>query len=190
MALGQRLQDLSRADFLSSVGLYVMQDRLVMVRLRKSFLNVSLLDEQERELPQSDTRPAIADITGWVAEDIKEIALKAESDSRERSLRQAMVSLLPHFNAGRDAVYLCIPQDQVMMQQIFLPLAAQDTIDQVLEYEIERQLPFRRDEIYYDYLAAGKKGEKLSLYIVARAEKACRRSGELARIFRHQARGC
>jgi hypothetical protein len=96
MALGQRLQDLSRADFLSSVGLYVMQDRLVMVRLRKSFLNVSLLDEQERELPQSDTRPAIADITGWVAEDIKEIALKAESDSRERSLRQAMVSLLPH----------------------------------------------------------------------------------------------
>ena len=89
MALGQRLQDLSRADFLRSVGLYVMQDRLVMVRLRKSFLNVSLLDEQERELPQSDTRPAIADITGWVAEDIKEIALKAESDSRERSLRQA-----------------------------------------------------------------------------------------------------
>jgi Tfp pilus assembly protein PilN len=171
MALGQYLQDLSRADFLRSVGLYVMQDRLVMVRLRKSFLNVSLVDEQERELAQSDNRPAIADITGWVAEDVKEIALKAETDSRERSLRQAMVSLLPHFNAGRDRVYLCIPQDQVMIQQIFLPLAAQDTLEQVLEYEIERQLPFRRDEIYYDYLAAGKKGEKLSLYIVAVQKK-------------------
>lgn len=171
MALGQRLQDLSRADFLRSVGLYVMQDRLVLVRLRKSFLNVSVLDQQERELPQSDNRPAIADITGWVADDVKEIALKAENDSRERSLRQAMVSLLPHFNAGRDSVYLCIPQDQVMIQQVFLPLAAQDTIEQVLEYEIERQLPFRRDEIYYDYLAAGKKGEKLSLYIVAVQKK-------------------
>jgi len=171
MALGQRLQDLSRADFLRSVGLYVMQDRLVMVRLRKSFLAVSLLDEQERELPQSDTRPAIADITGWVAEDVKEIALKAENDSRERSLRQAMVTLLPHFNAGRDTVYLCIPQDQVMIQQMFLPLAAQDNIEQVLEYEIERQLPFRRDEIYYDYLTAGKKGEKLSLYILAVQKK-------------------
>jgi len=171
MALGQRLQDLARADFLRSVGLYVMQDRVVMVRLRKSFLAVSLLDEQERELPQSDARPAIADITGWVAEDVKEIALKAENDSRERSLRQAMVSLLPHFNAGRDMVYLCLPQDQVMMQQMFLPLAAQDNIDQVLEYEIERQLPFRRDEIYYDYLTAGRKGEKLSLYIVAVQKK-------------------
>jgi general secretion pathway protein L len=171
MALGQRLQDLYRADFLRSVGLYVMQDRLVMVRLRKSFLNVTVLDEQERELPQSDNRPAIADITGWVADDVKEIALKAENDSRERSLRQALVSLLPHFNAGRDTVYLCIPQDQVMIQQIFLPVAAQDTLDQVLEYEIERQLPFRRDEIYYDYLTAGKKGEKLSLYIVAVQKK-------------------
>ncbi|MGZ8435666.1 MAG: type II secretion system protein GspL [Candidatus Binatia bacterium] len=171
MAIGQRLQDLSRADFLRSVGLYVMQDRLVMVRLRKSLLNVALLDQQDRELPHSDTRPAIADITGWVAEDVKEIALKAENDSRERSLRQAMVSLLPHFNAGRDAVYLCIPQDQVIMQQIFLPLAAQDTIEQVLQYEIERQMPFRRDEIYYDYLATGKKGERLSLYVIAVQKK-------------------
>ena len=171
MALGQRLQDLSRADFLRSVGLYVMQDRLVMVRLRKSFLNVSVIDEQERDLPQSETRPAIAEITGWVAEDVKEIALKAENDSRERSLRQAMVSLLPHFNAGRDAVYLCIPQDQVMMQQILLPAAAEGNIDQVLEYEIERHLPFRRDEIYYDYLPAGKRAGKLSLYVLAVQKK-------------------
>jgi general secretion pathway protein L len=148
-----------------------MQDRLVMVRLRKSFLNVSLLDEQERELPPSETRPAIGEITGWVAEDVKEIALKAENDSRERSLRQAMVSLLPHFNAGRDAVYLCIPQDQVMMQQILLPVAAEGNIDQVLEYEIERQLPFRREEIYYDYLSAGRKGDKLNLYILAVQKK-------------------
>lgn len=167
MLLGQRLQELSRADFLRSVGLYIMQDRLVMVRLRKNFLKVALIDEQERELPQSENRPAIADVTGWVAEDVKEIALKAESDARERSLRQAIVSLLPHFNAGRDAVYLCIPQDQVIVQQIFLPLAAQGNLEQVLQYEIERQLPFSREQIYYDYLSTGQQGEKLSLYVIA-----------------------
>jgi hypothetical protein len=49
--------------------------------------------------------------------------------------------------------------------------AAEGNIEQVLEYEIERQLPFRREEIYYDYLPAGKKGEKLSLYIVAVQKK-------------------
>ena len=73
------MQDLTRADFLRSVGLYFMQDRLVMVRLRKSLLNVALLDWQDRELPAERHGRRYAEITGWVAEDVKEIALKAET---------------------------------------------------------------------------------------------------------------
>jgi Tfp pilus assembly protein PilN len=167
----RHLQDVSRADFLTSVGLYLLSDRVIMVRLRKSFLSVSMLEQEERELPEADNRQAISELTGWIAEDVREIALKAESDSRERALRQAIVSLLPHFNSVRDQVYLCVPQDQVIVQQVFLPLAAQDNLQQVLEYEIERQLPFKRDEIYYDYLPAGKKGEKLCLYVFAIPKK-------------------
>jgi hypothetical protein len=143
----QQLKDLSRADFLRSVGLYFLRDRVVMVRLRKTFLNVSMVEIEERELPQSDNQQAISELTGWVADDVKEIALKAENDSRERALRQAMVSLLPHFDPARDAVYVCVPQEQAIVQQVFLPLAAADNLQQVLEYEIERQLPFKRDEI-------------------------------------------
>ena len=109
----RQLQDVTRADCLSSVGLYFMNDRIIMVRLRKSFLTVAMVEAEERELPQGDNRQAISELTGWVAEDVKEIALKAESDARERSLRQALVSLLPHFNALRDAVYICVPPDQV-----------------------------------------------------------------------------
>ena len=166
----QQLQDLSRADFLRSVGLYLLSDRIVMVRLRKSFLNVALVELEERELPVSDTR-SISTLTGWVAEDVKEIALKAENDARERALRQAIVSLLPHFNSARDAVYLCVPQEHVIVQQVFLPLAAEDNLRQVLEYEIERQLPFKREDIYFDFLPAGKKGEKLCVYVFATPKK-------------------
>ena len=148
-----------------------------MVRLRKSFLNVSLMEVEERELPASDHR-TISALTGWVAEDVKEIALKAENDARERALRQAILSLLPHFNAARDAVYLCVPQEQAIVQQVFLPLAARDNLRQVLEYEIERQLPFKREEIYFDYLPVGQKGEKLCVYVFATPKKSL--SGLLA----------
>ena len=164
------LQDLSRADFLRSVGLYVLSDRVVMVRLRKKFLNVSMLEIEKRELPEGD-RQAISALTGWVAEDVKEIALKAENDARERALRQAILSLLPHFNPARDAVYLCVPQEQTIVQQVFLPLAAQGNLSQVLEYEIERQLPFKRDEIYYDFLPGAQKGDKLCVYVFAMPKK-------------------
>ncbi|MGH7815792.1 MAG: PilN domain-containing protein, partial [Candidatus Binatia bacterium] len=162
--------DLSRADFLHSVGLYLLSDRIVLVRLRKRFLSVAMVELEERELPVSDTR-SISTLTGWVAEDVKEIALKAENDARERALRQAIVSLLPHFNSARDAVYLCVPQEQAIIQQVFLPLAAEGNLRQVLEYEIERQLPFKREDIYFDFLPVGKKGEKLCVYVFATPKK-------------------
>ena len=163
----RRFKQLSRADFLTSVGLYIMSDRLLMMRLRKSFSAISVLGQQARGFVEGDARQGVSELTGWVTEDVREIALKAESDSRERALKQALVSLLPHINVARDQVYVCLPQEQTIVQQVLLPLAAQDNLQQVLDYEIERQLPFKRDEVYYDFLPAGKKGDKLCVYVFA-----------------------
>jgi Tfp pilus assembly protein PilN len=163
----RNLQQISRADFLTGVGLYFLSDRLVMARLRKNLLQVSVLEQEIRELPESDNRQAISELTGWVAEDVREIALKAASDSRERALRQALVSLLPHLNPARDAVYLCLPPEKSVVQEVLLPLAAQENIAQVLEYELERQLPFKRDDVYYDFIPVGRKGERFSVYLFA-----------------------
>jgi Tfp pilus assembly protein PilN len=165
------LRNLSRADFLKSLGLYVMRDRLVLVRLRKNFLNLALVAEETRELPLVESRQAISELTGWVAEDVREIALKAENDSHGRAVREAIISLLPHFSAGRDSLYICVPQEQAIVQQIYFPAAAEANLQQALEYEIERQLPFRRDEIFYDYLPTGKIGDKIGLYLFAIPKK-------------------
>jgi general secretion pathway protein L len=167
MNLPPWLHNLPRADFLRSVGLYVMRDHVVLVRMRKNFLHMSLVEQEARELPVAENRQAISELTGWITEDIREIALRAESDSRDRALRQAIVSLLPHFSPGRDSLYICVPQDQAAIQKIVLPQAAENNLRQVLQYEIERQLPFRGDDIYFDYLPAGKQGDKLTVYLFA-----------------------
>jgi Tfp pilus assembly protein PilN len=167
----RRIKQLSRADFLTSVGLYIMSDRLLMVRLRKSFVATSMIGQEARDFGENDDRQAISELTGWVAEDVRDITLKAESDARERALRQAIVSLLPHFNLARDRIYVCLPQEQTLVQQVLLPLASEDNLQQVLEYEIERQLPFKREEVYYDFLPAGRKGDKLSVYVLAVAKR-------------------
>jgi Tfp pilus assembly protein PilN len=167
MAVSHWVKNFSRADFLRSVGLYVMRDRLVFVRMRKNLLNVSLIEQEARELPLGENQQAISELTGWIAEDVREIALKAENDSRDRAIRQAIISLLPNFNVGRDPVFICVPQEQATVQQIFLPAAAADNLQQVLEYEIERQLPFRRDEVFYDYLPSSPKGDQIALYLFA-----------------------
>ncbi|HEX6436679.1 MAG TPA: PilN domain-containing protein [Candidatus Binatia bacterium] len=171
MNLSNSIRNLPRADFLRSVGIYIMRDHLVLVRLRKNFLNVTLLEQELRDLPIGENRQAISELTGWIAEDVREIALKAEYDSRERALRQAILSLLPHFSAGRDSLYICVPQDQAIIQTVYLPQAAEANLQQVLEYEIERQIPFNRDEIYYDYLPIGKRGDKIGVHLFAVPKK-------------------
>ena len=171
MSTLSNLQNISRADFLTAVGLCLLNDRVVLARLRKNLLNVVVVEQETRELPESDNRQAISELTGWVAEDVREIALKAESDARERALRQALISLLPHFNPARDPVYLCLPAEEAVVQEVLLPLAAQDNVAQVLEYELERQLPFKRDDIYYDFIRVGKKGEKFSVFVFAVPKK-------------------
>jgi general secretion pathway protein L len=161
------IENLSRADFLTSIGLYLMPNQLVLVRLRKSFLNVSLAAQETRELPLGEDRQAISELTGWIAEDVREIALKAEGDSRDRPLKEAIVSLLPHLNAAKDSIYICVPQEFAIVQPLYFPVAAEANLQQALEYEIERQLPFRRDEIFYDFLPMGRKGDKVGVYLFA-----------------------
>ena len=165
------MQNLSKVDFVTSVGLHILRDRLILVRLRKNFRRVSLLEQEARELPEGDDRQGISGLTGWIEEDVREIALKADHDSRERVLRQALLSLMPHCNAARDSFFICVPQDQAIVQKIFLPRAAETNLQEVLEYEIERYLPFRRDDIYYDYMPAGKEGDKIGVFLFAIPKK-------------------
>ena len=165
------INNLFRADFLRSVGLYIMRDRLVLVRMRKNFTRLSLVEQEDRALPLGESQQAISELTGWIAEDVREIALKAESESRERAFKQAVLSLLPHFKAGRDSLFVCVPQELAIVQQLFLPLAAEANLSQVLEYEIERQLPFRREDIFYDFVPMGKRGDKIGVYLLAIPKK-------------------
>lgn len=138
------LQDLTRADFLRSAGLYVMPTRLYLVRARKDLLRVTLLEEQARELPASGD-PAL----------------------RKQGLSEALRSLLPHLDPAKEPLYVCLSPHQAVTLRLSLPLAAEDNLPQVVAYEIERQLPFRREELCYDFLPAGREGDKIVVFLFA-----------------------
>lgn len=138
------LQDLSRADFLKSVGLYIMPDRLFLVRMGKNLFRLSVIEEEEREIRHGQ-----------------------DTASRQQALREAIRSLLPHFNPAEDPLYICLSPDQAVAFDIFLPRAAEGDLSRVVEYEVERHLPFRREEGYYDFLPTGKKGDKVGLLLFA-----------------------
>lgn len=141
-------QDLSRADFLKSVGLYVTSDRLFLVRMGKSLFRLSVIEEETREIPPG-----------------------GDTAQRGQALGDAIRSLLPFFDPAKDPLYICLSPDQTMALQLFLPQVAEENLSQVLEYEIERHVPFRREEVYYDFLPLGKKGDKLEGFLFAAPKK-------------------
>lgn len=136
--------NLSRADFLKSVGLYVMPDRLFLVRMRKDLLRLSVLEEEVREIPPVE-----------------------DAYGRRQALGESLRSLLAHFDPVKDPLYICLSPEQVTVLQLFLPQAAEQNLPQVLDYEIERYIPFRREDVYYDFLPMGKKGDKISVFLFA-----------------------
>jgi general secretion pathway protein L len=165
------LQDLSRVDFATSVGLYVMRDRIILVRLRKALHSVSLLAQEAYDLALADDKRALSGLTGWIPEDMAEISVNAASDSGEQALKQAMFALMPHCDPRRDSFYICLPQEQAVTLEISLPVAAEADLKQVIDYEIERYLPFRRDDVFYDYVPTAKKGDKIGIMLFAAPKK-------------------
>jgi len=171
MKTNRWLQDLSRVDFATSVGLYVMRDRIILVRLRKALFSVSMLAQEAYDLTLADHKHALSGLTGWIPEDVGEIAVKVASDSTEQALKQAMLALMGHCDPRRDSFYICLPQEQVVTQEISLPVAAAADLKQVIDYEVERYLPFRRDDVFYDYVPTAKKGDKISIMLFAVPKK-------------------
>lgn len=47
-------------------------------------------------------------------------------------------------------VLLCLPPERVLTRQLTLPQAAESNLRQVLAFEMDRQTPFRADQVHYD----------------------------------------
>lgn len=140
----RRLRGIARADFLRSVGVYVTRHRVYMARMRRSLFRISLL--QAESIPLEDKQGEVPQGEHVVG---------------------AIRALLPLLGPKNVPVYICFAPELVVECQVLLPEAARDDIERVLEYELERLIPFRRDEIYYDYVAAGATAGKISISLFA-----------------------
>lgn len=66
-----------------------------------------------------------------------------------RTVGRTLENLLHEWRGGYDTLVLLIPGDRALRRRTRLPLAARDTLDEAIGYDIDRQTPFGEDEIYY-----------------------------------------
>lgn len=55
------------------------------------------------------------------------------------------------YSNGRKEIILGIPRSMVLMKILEIPTISKEEVSELLEYEIERHIPFPIDGIYYDF---------------------------------------
>lgn len=141
------LREVARADFVRSVGLYITPERFYVVRMRKNLTHLAVVEAHSREIPAGD-----------------------DAAARKQAFADALRSLV-RFDPAKDPLYVCLSSDQVISLEMDLPQIAGDNLPQVVNYEIERHLPFRREDIYYDFLPIGVRGDKVGVLLFAAQKK-------------------
>lgn len=74
--------------------------------------------------------------------------LPIESDAE--TLRDRVSRLRRSGETLADLVYL-LPSHDVLQRRLSLPMAAEENLAQVIAFELDRQTPFRADQVRYDY---------------------------------------
>jgi general secretion pathway protein L len=76
----------------------------------------------------------------------------------------------------------CMPSDRVLQRTLNLPAAAEDNLRQVLAFEMDRQTPFKADQVYFDSRVLGRdatgRSLRVDLVVIPRAQL----DAELARV--------
>ena len=112
---------------------------------------VGMLPPKWRALLASDrAHLAITPLdVGWRVDRVRAgIVEDSQTVETNDGLAQALTALTPENEAPHQV--LVLPQASVLRRRVGLPAAAEEHLDKVLGFEMDRQTPFRADQLYVD----------------------------------------
>ncbi|MBI2875703.1 MAG: pilus assembly protein PilM [Candidatus Tectomicrobia bacterium] len=127
--------------FLTSLGIEIREEAVVLAYLRKTFQRVQLAGQ-------------------------KVIPLEGDARERDKCLVQGIKDFLAQHRLRPHRVTLGLPRSLVFLRFLELPPVSPEDLFQMLPYELERHLPFSVGDIYFSYQILGR-GEEQKILLVA-----------------------
>lgn len=102
---------------------------------------------------------------------IKRYPFSVEKQLSPEELSSAVALAMSELNIGKVSVNLCIPRSWTIIKTVELPLAAKESISNVIAYELDRFTPFSHENALYDFRVLREAENKIIVLIaVARAD--------------------
>ena len=81
--------------------------------------------------------------------------------------KEELQSLIASHKEYSDAkVVLRVPENLSVMQDVFLPAAAESNLHQVMTYELDRYTPFNVEQVYFDFIKLGPANNKALIHLL------------------------
>jgi len=93
-------------------------------------------------------------------------------DTDPEQLRERLQACLDRFQEALTAVIYCLPSAQSLCKRLRLPIAVEANLQQAVGFELDRQTPFKADEVYYDVKVVQRDAPfiDVDLFIILRSE--------------------
>lgn len=95
-----------------------------------------------------------------------------DREARDELSHTGHARRLERYDPHRTRVIVAVAPELGLSKDVELPLAVEENLEQSLSYQIERETPFRRDDVYFGYRVLARdvreKKIRLSLHVVPR----------------------
>lgn len=163
-----RQSRLSLAHSLSAFGSWWVAELTGMlpVRLRRLFRRRG--DQLVLELSSDDLI-----LRRWGGDNLVEIGRLSLTGTGDGEQRSILRELLAEAGAKARHVTLLLPRGRSLRKLLSLPAPAEENLHQVLSFEMDRQTPFRAEEVYFDHKVRARRKDTgridLELVVLPRA---------------------
>ncbi len=99
--------------------------------------------------------------SGDISAELGRIATSEPADEQ----KTAYIRLRAQIDDANLRQFYCIRSERTLQRSISLPAAAEDNLRQVLVFEMDRQTPFKADQVYFDYRVANRTAADRNLQV-------------------------
>lgn len=128
---------IDRLYFTRAIGININPDLISMVYLSKGFYGINVVRSYSFPNP------------------IPSGGITPHKEAEEKFLKE-VDKFVNDKDTDWDNLIIGIPRSQVILKHITIPAPDEKLIKKILEFEIERHIPLKAEEIYYDFQVAGR----------------------------------
>ena len=93
--------------------------------------------------------------------------LPAEQEARNQALKEKLAGLLARLPKRPPLVTIGLPRSLVTMRSVSMPAVGEEELKGILDYQVERHIPFPPEEAQYDFQVLEKDAEKATVLLAA-----------------------